>query len=70
MNLDGINAKKGSIYQDNKYLKFKIQNLIIFPSRAIGGVKIKNSDIFNSEFKTGVGNVEVNNSKLKIVICK
>ena len=24
MNLDGINAKKGSIYQDNKYLK--IQN--------------------------------------------
>ena len=42
MNLDGINAKKGSIYQDNKYLKFKIQNLIIFPSRAIfGGVKIK-----------------------------
>ena len=39
MNLDGINAKKGSIYQDNKYLK--IQNLIIFPSRAIGGVKIK-----------------------------
>ena len=53
MNLDGINAKKGSIYQDNKYLKFKIQNLIIFPSRAIWWSKIKNSDIFNSEFKTG-----------------
>ena len=41
MNLDGINAKKGSIYQDNKYLKFKIQNLIIFPSRAIWWSKIK-----------------------------
>lgn len=66
VNLDGINAKKGSIYQDNKYLKIqnsKFDNLS-FKSDA-GGVKIKNSDIFNSEFKTGVGNVEVNNSKLK-----
>ncbi|WP_261007492.1 DUF4097 domain-containing protein [Staphylococcus haemolyticus] len=52
VNLDGINAKKGSIYQDNKYLKIqnsKFDNLS-FKSDA-GGVKIKNSDIFNSEFK-------------------
>ena len=42
MNLDGINAKKGSIYQDNKYLKIqnsKFDNLS-FKSDA-GGVKIK-----------------------------
>ena len=66
MNLDGINAKKGSIYQDNKYLKIqnsKFDNLSF--KSDVWWSKIKNSDIFNSEFKTGVGNVEVNNSKLK-----
>ena len=65
MNLDGINAKKGSIYQDNKYLKIqnsKFDNLS-FKSDA-GGVKIKTviSLIVNLR---QVGNVEVNNSKLK-----
>ena len=66
MNLDGINAKKGSIYQDNSHLKInnsKLNNLSF--RNNTGGVNIKNSEILNSKFKTYLGDMKVDNSKLQ-----
>lgn len=66
VNLDGINAKKGSIYQDNSHLKInnsKLNNLSF--RNNTGGVNIKNSKILNSKFKTYLGDMNVDNSKLQ-----
>ncbi|WP_259340591.1 DUF4097 domain-containing protein, partial [Staphylococcus haemolyticus] len=60
VNLDGINAKKGSIYQDNSHLKInnsKLNNLSF--RNNTGGVNIKNSEILNSKFKTYLGDMNV-----------
>ena len=41
MNLDGINAKKGSIYQDNKYLKIQNSKFDNLSFKSDGWSKIK-----------------------------